>query len=61
MAEHAHGQRWPGYMRQLFSSNRLDDLVEVVFDLDGPVGEGGAVHAAAAEHVVELVPGRCVW
>src|SRR6185437_7196988 len=35
--------------------DRLDDLGQIVRDGDGAVGEGGALHAAAAEHFVELV------
>ena len=35
--------------------NRLDDLVEIVVDRHGAVGEGGPAHAAAAQHLVELL------
>src|SRR5580765_390924 len=37
-----------------------DDLVEVVADLDGAVGEAGAAHAALAQHLVERLRVRAM-
>ena len=49
----ATGRPLDGSSRSAVHLNRLDDLVEVVGHLHGPVGEGGAADAAAAQHLVE--------